>query len=653
MMNRNFVLLSLLFCLPAPAQVEIVTLCNVAITASDGAELRANVSYPDGGGRFPTVVEITGYNKGSADYGGNCSDVRPELVQRGYAALTMDDRGTGASEGEWDRYGPRTRLDYRELLDWIQAQDWSDGKVGATGTSYSAGTSFALAAEDGTRIAEGKPQAVYAVWGNVPMSDMYRDYPHVGGFVNQGFTVPWLALVAATSSPPPSTIGEDPDAPETWLGHFTNLQDMHVPLTAGAQSGGPRAYDDDEFYRQHSPGYRSERIRAAMAWTGGWFDIFQRGAVDWWSRLPNAAAKKMWMQPIYHVGGENVWGEQDWCGAGYCALDTVSQAELVNLWWDRWLKGEDNGADAVPNINLWRMGERSWYHGDDWPEPVYTPLYFAAGPTASASSLVDGALSPEPPAQAGGDSMMYTDLAGACTRSTAQWSGGFVGGLAETDCQTDNRNDEINAITYTTEALETDVEVTGMITADIWAASTAPDTALVVRLLDVAPDGTSTQVAAGHLIGRHRALDPEKTLYATRSDGERVVIRPFHPFDVEHEQLLTPGEPTNFKVEIYPTSNVFAAGHRIRIAVTTSDLPAMTVPTPWHLDMLGGELTILRSPEHPSHVLLPLVAARGSTSASRAAGEGAGVAGEVRGAGALSPLLLLLLAALGARGRQA
>ena len=576
-----------------------VSLCDVALPMSDGVELRAHVTHPGGKGRYPVVLEITGYNKGSGDYGGRCAVSRPELVERGYATMVVDDRGTGASEGKWDRYGPRTRRDYGEILDWIQQQPWSDGRVGVTGTSYSAGTAFMTAIEDGKRIAKGRPRAVRAVWANVPMTDMYRDYPHVGGFVNNGFTAPWLGLVAASSAPPPSTVGGDPDAADTWLGHWATVKDMQVPLTAGALAGGDRAYDDEAFYRAHSPGTGAELISAPVAWTGGWFDIFQRGAVDWWYRLRNAPVKKMWMQPIYHIGGENVWAEQD----------IGSQAEVLDRWWDRWLLDRRNGVEDLPSVNLWRMGERSWYHGEDWPQPEYTRYYLTEGDSGSAGSLNDGVLSTEPPAAAGRDSMPFDPTAGACTRSTAQWSGGFAGGLVPPPCVGDNRSDEAKALTYTTEPLTRDVEVTGMITADFWASVSARDTAFVVRLLDVAPDGTSTQVAGGWLIARHRATDASKAMYAPagRRTKAEVLVRPFHPFTRQAERLLEPNLPTNFKIEVYPTSNVFREGHRIRVAVTTSDSSSMAIPQPWLAQMIDGEVELIRSRRYPSHVQLPVI----------------------------------------------
>jgi uncharacterized protein len=584
-------------CTPDPAPTH---LCNVPIPMADGVTLRANVSLPAAapGCRFPLILEITGYNKGAGEYSGSCGTVKADQVARGYATMMVDDRGTGASGGVWDRYGERTRRDYYELLDWIQAQPWSDGAVGTTGTSYAAGTAIMLAIEDGRRVRDGKPQAVKAVWGDLMMSDMYRDYPHVGGFANNGFTVPWLGLVLGLSAPPPTTAREgDPEAFETWFERNTSRQIL-FDLTVGALLGEDDAYDN-EFYRTHSPGYGGENVIAAVAWTGGWYDIFQRGSAEWWFRkLPNAKMKRLWMQPLYHTGfGGN---SDQWAAQGI-----GSKAEVKDRWWDHHLKGVANDIPRLASVNLQLTGSNVWYRGADWPAPAYTRFYLAEGQSGTARSLHDGVLSRAAPAEIGADTVPFNVTSGMCSRTTIQWSGGFVGGLGGGHpCEFDNRDDEQLALTYTTEPLAQDLTVAGRIAADLWISSTRPDTALVVKLLDVGPDGASVQVASGHLIARHRAVDWEQTV--TGPDG--MVVQPFHPFTREAESLLTPNVPTRMLVEIYAVAHTFAAGNRLRVAVTTSDHPVFSIPAPWLADMEGGEVTLLRSATYPSHLVLPLTA---------------------------------------------
>src|SRR4051812_11626110 len=155
---------------------------------SDGTTLRANVFLPDGGGRVPVVLTVTGYNKDvSNPTGTQCSTSsglavgNAKLLDKGIGVMLVDDRGTGASEGRWDSWGARTQRDYGEVLDWIQAQPWSDGKVGTNGTSYMGITSLLVAEQDALRVKAGKPRAVRGIWANVPMSDAYRDVTFHGG----------------------------------------------------------------------------------------------------------------------------------------------------------------------------------------------------------------------------------------------------------------------------------------------------------------------------------------------------------------------------------------------------------------------------------------------------------------------------------------
>jgi putative CocE/NonD family hydrolase len=572
---------------PAQAAYTPVGKCNVPIKMTDGATMRANVAYPKERGRYPLVLEITGYNKDASGYGGNCSPVNADLVSKGYAAMVVDDRGTGASEGRWDRYGPRTRKDYGEILDWIQRQPWSNGKVGTTGTSYSAGTATMIAIEDVKRVHAGKPRAVRALWTNLVMSDMYRDYPHVGGFTNLTFTGPWLGLVGGTSAPPPTTTGGDPNAPMTWVDHQTNAKDMQFPLTVGTLLGGDKAYDGD-WYHSHSPGTGSELIDVPFAWTGGWYDIFLRGEVDYWTRLKRAPVKKMWMNPIYHVGGANHFDEQ-----GY-----GTQAQVVQKWWDRWLKGKRNNVEKLPNVNLFVMGAERWYHGKDWPKVDYKKFYLSGNLPLTAPVITTGALSTRvSPSMS--DTLPFSTMQGLCSRSPAHWG---LGVTAPT-CETDNRKDEWSGLTYTTDVMRSDLAISGRMTADFWAEVSAPDTAFVLRVTDVAPDGTSTEVGGGWLVGRHNAIDWKKTVRGPKGE----IVRPYHPFTQGAEKLLTPNIPTRFLIEVYPTTHTFKKGHQMRIAVTTSDYPAMAVPEPWLQQMLGGEIRLLRGPDYPSHMLLPVV----------------------------------------------
>src|SRR3954463_7818060 len=271
-MRRHVLVLGLLVCglLASPAHA-MVSMCNVPITMSDGAVLRANIFLPgDGTSRVPTVLTATGYNKDatnptgqSCGTSGALATVNQSLVDHGMAAMLLDDRGTGASQGRWDSWGQRTQDDYSDVLDWVQAQKWSNGKVGTTGGSYMGITSLLIAEKDAERVAHGKPRAVRAIWAEVPMADAYRDVTFHGGATDTGFMPLWLGLTPGLSDLPPSDFSSDPSAAQTYAGHLQNGLDFAAAKLVDTTTGGDSA-DDRPFYPLRADGGRRSGVRGAV-----------------------------------------------------------------------------------------------------------------------------------------------------------------------------------------------------------------------------------------------------------------------------------------------------------------------------------------------------------------------------------------------------
>jgi putative CocE/NonD family hydrolase len=200
-------------------------------------------------------------------------------------------------------------------------------------------------------------------------------------------------------------------------------------------------------------------------------------------------------------------------------------------------------------------------------------------------------------------------LVGFCSRSLTQWSAGLV--LAGSNCETDNRLAETTALTYTTDALTSDVEVTGPITATIWGTLNRPEADLAAILTDVDPSGKSTQITGGWLNASHRAIDDGRSIHI----GPEMIV-PFHPF-TKAAQKAVPAEPQRYDIEIFPTSQVFKAGHRMRLTIGTSDAHTLP-PTFAAVNALGGVFTLLRDAAHPSSVLLPIVPASSGAASVKA-----------------------------------
>jgi uncharacterized protein len=588
--------LSLLLCtlgglLPTAAQAT-VSLCNVAIPMSDGTVLRANVFLPSTSGHYPTVLTVTGYNKDAENPTGQDCEAsqgiagdEPGLTEKGFAVMVMDDRGTGASGGKWEAWGQRTQEDYKEVLSWIQAQPWSDSKVATTGESYMGITSLLIAEADASRVAEGKPRAVQAVWADIPMADAYRDVTFQGGALDSGFMPLWLGLVTGLSALPPSSLSDNPEeAAAIYIEHMIADGEFDGTKLVGSALGEEASYDGP-FYTLRSPVTRAAEITVPVVIQGGWYDLFQRGEPLLWESLRNSRDRVLFMSPHYHItkGPE------------------MEDPNLKQEWFSHWLLGAKNNAQKTPKINLYSINGEHWEHFTRFPLPKtdYRKLYLSGAASGSSPiSLHDGSLASAPPAKEEGDTEPLLPASSPCSRMTAQWT---AGALSNPVCDTNNNTYEATSLTYTTQPVTTATKITGLITANLWATLSTTDATLVAVLSEVEPSGASNQITAGFLLASQRDVDPELSTYGPK----HLMIRPWHPFTKESQKAVTAGEPTEYKIEIYPTSDIVKPGNRLRLTIGTADTFSTLPPEETLGQSLGGTITILHDAQYPSNVLLP------------------------------------------------
>jgi putative CocE/NonD family hydrolase len=574
-----------------------VSMCNVPITMSDGTVLRANVYLPSSSGRYPTVLTATGYNKDAANpTGQDCSGSQgissadPGLTEKGLAVMVLDDRGTGASGGKWESWGQRTQDDYKEVLDWIQAQPWSNRSVATTGESYMGITSLLIAEADVARIAEGKPRAVKAVWADIPMADAYRDVTFQGGALDSGFMPLWLGLVTGLSDLPPSSLSDNPqEAATVYIEHLFGNAEFSVGKLLGATLGEEAAYDGP-FYRLRSPVVRASQITVPVVIQGGWWDLFQRGEPLLWETLKHSRDRVLIMSPHYHV----------------TEGPALEDPNLKQEWFGHWLLKEDNGVQETPKVNLYSINGERWEHFKHFPLPKtkYQRMYLnGAASGSSPVSLHDGSLaSTTPPAAQAGDTEPLLPASSPCSRMTAQWT---AGAASNPFCDTNDETYEATSLTYTTAPMQAATKITGQITANLWASLSTTDATLIAVLSEVEPSGASNQITAGYLLASQREVDPALSTYGPKG----VMIRPWHPFTKESQHAVTPNEPTEYNVEIYPTSAIVKPGNRLRLTIGTANTFTTLTPLPSLGQELGGTLTVLHDSQHQSNVLLPITPA--------------------------------------------
>lgn len=569
-----------------PAQYGTVTDKDVPIVMRDGTVLRANVERPDQPGRYPVLVTQTPYGKDGAMMGVLGASANA-LVQRGYVQVTVDVRGTGASGGSWDSFGPAEQQDGYDVVEWAARQSWSDGAVGLDGPSYMGLNQLFTAAL--------RPPHLRAIFPVVPMADGYRDIVFSGGDVNVSFIPLWLGLVTAGGLvPPQSTFTGTPTdalaALTTLSQHIGGVLSFTAPTLLESMAGGSIAYDGP-FWKLRSPIEVLDRIQVPAFVVGGLHDLFQRGEPLIYERLRDRVPTRLLMGPWTHLNGST--------GAGLPADGVPSLSDLELRWFDHWLKGLDTDVAGIPKVTQYTYGDDRYETQPDWPDPRLAPQtwYLRGG----------GRVAPEAPAlPEAPQSFVQQPLAGACTMSTGQWSAGLGEPLP---CFTDDRPNALSGgATYTSAPLSSDLRISGPLAARLWLTTTAADAAVTVRVDDVAPDGTSTGMTTGWQTASFRATDPAK---ARVVDGH--LLQPWHPFTQASVLPVHAGEPTAVDVEVFPTNWVLKAGHRLRIVVDPADFPHALPPLPALLARLGGTVQILTDPQHASAIELPSIGDRCAT----------------------------------------
>ncbi|MBA2955329.1 CocE/NonD family hydrolase [Nocardioides sp. MAH-18] len=575
-----------------PTYPQTVVQQDLAIPMSDGTVLRGDLELPanaDGQAvdkRFPVIVTITAYNKATGGFGGLAGGDGSYLVQRGYAQLTVDARGTGSSEGEWAAFSRREDQDAGEVVEWAHSRQrpWSNGRVGMSGPSY-LGISQIFAAGE-------RPAGLKAIFPQVPAADVYRDVVASGGAIDVGFIPLWLGLVTGTSVIPPQVAATDP---QSGLGalfsHLTAAATFTAPLMLRALLGDEPAYDGP-FYDDRSPGRVIDRVTVPTFLVGGEFDIFQRGTPLLFENLrKRGVPTKMIIGPWDHIQGSS--------GAEIGTAGYGSLSELQLRWFDRYVRGvPDPTLDRdIPPLTYYEQGSGRWTTGRQWMGRQRAASFRLSGPATAGGG--HGVLT----AGRAADGTAYVPpvpVSGLCTRSTNQWTAGLPRtALADLPCWSDNAANDRTGIVYETAPLTKALRLRGPINARLYTSSPTGDGMLSVAVSDVAPDGTVTRLTGGWQVLSHRALDTSRTRYL---DGQ--VIQPFHPFTKAAQKPLASGEVAPVDVEVFPTAASIAPGHRLRIAVQAFDVPHLLPTAPSLPGMLTG-LTIHSSAAYPSVLTVP------------------------------------------------
>lgn len=591
-----------------PPEVS-VTKTEVTIPMDDGVRLVASEFVPDVEGPVPTVVAFYPYGR-NADIAGDHFSFPAEF---GYAKLTVDVRGTGASEGTWSIYGEREIADYVEVIRWATTRPYNDGSVVLMGASSGAISALLAAQQPGV---DGIVKAVYA---RTSHADAFRDLINSGGAANTAFVAAWAGgLIGVPSLYQPALSGQF-TGPEVVLNatmdHLLGstpgiAQGVISPLLGEYQGAVPVLDDipdaayDGPWYRTRSPIVNMDKITVPTMLMGANFDLFQRTQPLLYDALNLPPEhKKLISVGGWHFFGPNLLSSDDGTRLVYDDRGNVIPSDKVLrlAWFDRWGKGVANGIEALPTVE-------QAYHGRD----TFTAQSTALAPRRAQSLFLsgDGTLREDAPVS-GESTLVFQPFSGACSRNAVQNVGGrdnaLTGDDLQTPCTADSRVNEADGVVFTTPPVTEETLIAGPANVQVWAHATRPETQIVAFVSVVGEDGTSTQIGYGSLSGSQRALEPtpcdtvvlDCTVYL---DGQ--IIQPWHPYTLDAQADMEPGRIYRLDIEIVSMFAALQPGQRLRLTLKSGDFPKMVPTLSTMEDAVGGITTILFDDAHPSALIV-------------------------------------------------
>lgn len=543
---------------PSPRYPSVVSK-YVMIPMDDGVRLGATITFPsiDGKtaakGRFPVVFEMTPYGR-DGTCGCNDQSFYPE---HGIVSAVVDVRGTGGSEGNLDRnyFAPREARDGYDVTQWFGTRSWSNGRVAIDGGSYLGIMAYL--------IAEQRPSHLVAIAPEVALSDIYRDAFAPGGVLSAFFDAQYPVLQGGLGLAG-GDVGEPGDsgaATDTNLADLVpGLQDSATAKLDQAQSR-PIILDyldrpnDDRWYRQRSPWYGVSKIEVPTLIMDGWRDgSFVRGDLEMYEAL----AKRRGVETRLDVYGCTHKG----CGAPFdptqsSKLTDNLQAEEFQFL-SHYLLGTPE--HLGPRVRFDLQPGSAYFAANAWPPRASHFRRWYLGPTGTTGQPVTGAATVgRLGKQASGRhrAEYFTDPTSGL--SMAFNSQGTI--AASPYVPTDQRLEDVHGLTWRSARARTPERLVGPLDLHLVASSTATDTDWVVRLSDVAPDGSEHVTTEGDLRASDRALDRRRS-----SRGA-----PYH-LDTS-PQPIKPGKPYAYDVAIIPTAYELARGHELQVRITSDDLP--------------------------------------------------------------------------------
>jgi putative CocE/NonD family hydrolase len=573
-------------------------------------------------GPFPVIMTQTPYGKGllGAAPGAVAAQTGPNyfLIKRGFIDVVADVRGTGDSQGAFGLFDPVQDTDGVTLVNWAAGLPGSSGKVGLYGASYLGIDQLLTAGK------VGKNSPLKAIFPIVSANDIYQDTATMGGLIDLEFDAFYLALTGGLNVTNPIIEAlQNPKLAVTLLNpallqHIADLGTFDAAFTAQTLAGKAGAYDDTYWHDRNPVNVLQNIVDNGIPayLVGGEYDLFQRGEAMNYAGFQNAWAGRSVTAPMRPT--QQATGRYQLLDGPFAHLtgSTVDVSILQLEWFDTWLKGENTGMDRTPTpLHYYDLGTNTYAEHAQYPFPEATATrYYFSGTRSHTAPLNvgDRSLSLTPPSSTGSDTILWSPVGNPCGRPTDQWSAGgaslVAGYLApNAPCIYNDVLGQIglDRITYTSPQLTTAQTIAGPIDVTVYAKANTKETQLVAEVEDVAPNGTSVPLTEGALLGSLRAQDPAQTW----TDAAGQTMKPGHSYASASSAAVPKGAVTRYDIEVFPTYATIAAGHRIRVTLSTADTPHLAPTLPELVNLLGGIYAVQRSAAAPSAVELQLIPA--------------------------------------------
>jgi putative CocE/NonD family hydrolase len=570
---------------------KVIVERDLSMRMRDGTTLKADVYRPDAPGRFPLLVMRTPYDK-SQQLAMTEKDYFPP---RGYVLVVQDTRGRFSSEGEFVPFTHEASDGY-DTVELAATLPWSSGKVAMVGQSY-----LALVQYYAATLAPPHLAAICPVSGPVTY---YENCIYRRGVFELAWMLAYFVFMARNTLERKGIYERERAKLDSWLSHpelplspLKSEEYLRVPVAEWAErlkDGAPYFADllsnwkDGPYWAATDVRPLCRNVTVPAMHIGSWYDAFQYDTLAIYTRMRSETrserarrGQRLIMGPWAHLLPYAVPTSR---GTGDIDFGPAAMVELLADQ-ERFLRRSFAGDDFAdePPVRIFVMGENRWRDEHEWPlaRTKYTPLYLRSRGRANSLNG-DGALSLTAPGDEAADQFVYDPANPVPTR------GGTTLGLAPGvyDQRDIEKRDDV--LVYTGDALENDLEVTGPIVMKLAAASSAPDTDFTAKLVDVRPDGYAHNIAEGVIRARFRDSATEPT-------------------------PIVPGQAYEYSVDMWATSHVFKAGHRVRIEVSSSNFPRYDRNANTGADLFTDRVlkparqSVFHNGRYQSRVILPVI----------------------------------------------